>query len=488
MATRKKTATYSFLLNLRPQTVHNIVLNKLKPTGFLLSPAYDTKSILAIARELRTRQKVNLFADNGNFTLVSKICTKYTARSKVLLKKVHAIEKKNRHYLRAKELPIGIRKQFQELALAVQREAEDLCKDGESDITSQLAMNPSHLIGVEDITTACWLALNLETSYTGFTTSLFTNKNKRVCKLANARLPKLDKALRPHYYPVASANSYDTAVNAGKAFGAARLQSVSMGFGAYMADDNYNDHIVIKGKLHELGLSAPNRYTRTVLAARGFWDGYKQAVGKAPQAFHFLGLGAPIMMALVSLCAWGTREITFDATSPIKDAMQGTLYFYRPSYLKSRTRDLALRLARGDLSKWHCSCPFCKDFNAVYPIQYAKGSAWYGAAMAGSEPKVDTKDLSQGGALYDIYPILSEPKGGARRKAVDFARMNHNHWVLANITKELEKHSTNYSALKKFVSDIVSSYCATTKSEHFAKAIQVGFELSLRTRNRFWKS
>lgn len=487
MVTQKQAvkATYAFLLNLRSETADRGVLKKLKPQGFLLSVAYDTKSILKIAHELRTTQKFKLFADNGNFTLVSQICKKYAAKSKLLLTKVQKIEKRNGHYLRVGETPSELRLQYQKLASAIEKDAAKLCGTGDSEIAGQLAMNPSHLIGVEDITIASWLALNLELSYTGLALSAFSKKNKRVCQLARRRIPTLDERLQPHYYPVASAVSYDTAFDAGKIFGAAGFQCVSMGFGAYMSDDNYNDHVIIKRKIIELGMSVPNRYTRTVLAARGFWDGYLKASNTVPEAFHFLGLGAPIMMALVSLCAWGTKELTFDATSPIKDAVTGTLYFSRPSYLKSRTRDIALRLARSDLKSWHCGCPFCREFNNTYPIRYSEGHAWYKSAIRdGAETQrleVGATDLAPGGRLYNAYPILSEPMSGARRRDVDFARMNHNHWILTQITKELTKHSTSYSTLKKFVTQVVTSYCETTKSEHFAKAIQVGLELSTAT-------
>ena len=45
------------------------------------------------------------------------------------------------------------------------------------------------------------------------------------------------------------------------------------------------------------------------------------------------------------LAAWGTKDLSYDATSPIKDAVEGSLYVSKPAYLKIRIRSIAWRLA-----------------------------------------------------------------------------------------------------------------------------------------------
>ena len=89
--------------------------------------------------------------------------------------------------------------------------------------------------------------------------------------------------------------------NAGRAFGSAGLRSAAMGFGAFMADNSFSNRIVIQGRAHSLPRPLPMRYLRTALVARGFWDGWK-VTRSAPRRFHFLGLGAPIMIPLSGPC------------------------------------------------------------------------------------------------------------------------------------------------------------------------------------------
>src|SRR5207245_2102844 len=122
--------------------------------------------------------------------------------------------------------------------------------------------------------------------------------------------------------------------------------------------DNQSDFLELEGRTVSLPHRVPTRYLRTVAVARGFWDGYRAHAGASPKAFHFLGLGTPIMMPLVALCGWGTAEVTYDAMSPILDAVEGTLYTSRPAYLKVRARKVAYKLAGTPRAVWNCPCPF----------------------------------------------------------------------------------------------------------------------------------
>jgi hypothetical protein len=219
----------------------------------------------------------------------------------------------------------------------------------------------------------------------------------------------------------------------------------------------------------------PNRYLRTALAARGFWDGYRKQAGSPPEGFHFLGLGAPIMIGIAALSAWGSADLTFDATSPIKDAVEGTLYISKPAYLKIRTQKSALRLASGTGLKWDCPCPFCKDFTNKHPFDYEEGNSWYKKMKPAD---VTAADLSPDGALYKAYPLFSEPHGGELRKAVTFTRMGHNHWALEDILARLRKNATSLAKLKKHIEGVVSDYEANTSSNQFGDAVRFAYKLA----------
>jgi hypothetical protein len=397
------------------------------------------------------------------------------AEAAVLLQSVRREEKKLGRGARQGELSKALTARIAALAEKARVEALANREKREAALRKQqLAIRPTRLIGAEDTAMALWLALNLEPEYLPYARSDYKKINEKVARRAAAEIKILPGELAEGYYPVASALSYDIAFDAGEVFAAHGLKRVSMGFGAYMADDHYTDHVIIRGRLVEMTDLMPNRYLRTALAARGFWDGYRKKAGRPPEAFHFLGLGAPIMIGLVALSSWGTKEISFDATSPIKDAVEGTLYVSKPAYLKIRTQKSALRLASGKGASWDCPCPFCRDFVRKHPFDYEKGKAWYKTKPA----EAKAADLAPGGGLYSAYPLLSEPKGGELRRAVNFARMGHNHWVLQDILAALKKNTSTLARLKKHIDSVVSAYEGNTASETFAGAVRFAFRLA----------
>ena len=468
-------ANYHFAVNLREETFDASFRKWLKPWAYLLAPNRATGAQLRLAQQVR-QGKHGLYADNGNFALIGKVVKKYAGEASKLLEAVRKEENKMNRLARHGDLSKPLSSQIAELAEKANREAAIIRESGEARLQKQqLDLHPTRMIGAEDTSMALWLALNLEPEYLPYRRSDYQKINEAVARRAVAEMKKLPGELATFYYPVASALSYDTAYDAGEVFAQYGLKRISMGFGAYMADDHYTDHVIIGKRLIELKDLMPNRYLRTALAARGFWDGYRNKAGTPPEGFHFLGLGAPIMIGLVALSAWGSTDLSFDATSPIKDAVEGTLYISKPAYLKIRTQKSALRLASGTGLKWECPCPFCKDFTQKHPFDYEEGSSWHKKLKVSD---VKAADLSPGGALYGAYPLLSEPGGGDLRKAVTFTRMGHNHWVLEDIMAQLRKNATSQARLRKHIAGVVTDYEANTASERFGSAIRFAYKLA----------
>lgn len=466
---------YRFVVNLRTDTISPEYINLLPPWGYLLAPG-NASAQLRQQAQILTADGYKLFADNGNFTHINDLVQQYRDEAAVLRTQIKEEETQLGRRARSGDLSSILRRDCTQLAKRVRQSVKQLAQTGDLEIADQITLLPSHLIGVEDITLATWLALNLEPSYLNYDRSHYRRWNSSVARRARKRLKSLNGLPAENYYPVASALSYNTAYDAGRVFAQNGLQRASMGFGAYMADDDYIDHYVLGRRHIPLPVLMPHRYLRTCLAALGFWDGYRQEAGSPPDAFHFLGLGAPIMIGLVALVAWDTPLLTFDATSPIRDAVEGTLYTSKPSYLKVRTRRFAYRLASSSGREWMCPCPFCQAFTAVHPFDYAAGTNWFQSTMP---IRVTRNDLSPGGGLYDAYPLLSEPRRGSLRTEVNFARMGHNHWVLQDIVASLQASSDSRANLVAYLEDIVSRYEETTNSNRFAAAVRFAFKIAV---------
>lgn len=463
-----------FVYNLSPDTFTEANLTGNKPFGYLLAPNNATPQLSGLAAQVRARGLV-LLADNGNFALIGQVAAALRPQSRLLRGRVDAVEQALGRSVRPGELPDDLIRACFDVSVRARDLARQLAGSGESSLGGQLALDPTHLIGVEDITAACWLALDLERAYTGRRRRDWARLNAGVARRAAQRVPRLPPPLRDTYYPVASAESYDTAFDAGRIFAEHDLPRAAMGFGAFMADANYTDHTYIGRSRVDFDGRLPNRYTRTVLAARGFYDGYQASAGRPPKGFHFLGLGAPIMLPLVTLAARPGTGLTFDATSPIKDALRdGVLYVTTPAYLKIRIRKSAAWIAADPTRSWDCPCPFCQAFTHDFPFDYPAGNAWH---AADPDRAATAADLREGGGLYDAYPLFSEPPPGDRRDAVDHTRVGHNHWALEQILGKA-RAATKADRLEEHVRGVVRDYAPTTTAP-FAQAVRLGLRFSV---------
>jgi len=465
---------FRFVYNLKKDTSDAGFRERIRPSAYLLAPNNATRQLRAAAAALR-HDGLDLYADNGNYEIIGKVMNKHIAASKTLFELLQKEQKRLGRTLRGPELPASLRAGYIALANASLADVSTSTRPYERIAAAQLLLNPNCVIGVEDPTMAVWIGLGIEPDYLKKPRSFYSGLNERVVAAALRAAALLPSEVQRHYYPVASAMSYDTAFDAGKAFAGAAIPRVSMGFGAFMSDDHYTDCLEIGGKMVKLGMNVPKRYVRTVAVSKAFWKGYGD-MGKCPDAFHFLGLGAPIIIPVVGLCAWKTSDLSFDATSPIKDAIQGFLYTSQPAYMKARTYNIAFHLASGKFGSWDCPCPFCTEFVKKHPFAYRLGRTWFAKQTRSS---VVTPDLRPSGGLYKAYPLLSEPSGGVLRGEVNYARIGHNHWVIGGIFADMQKNATSLSRFTKYVRKVVDDYMKATNSKMYANAMNFVYSLAV---------
>jgi hypothetical protein len=322
---------------------------------------------------------------------------------------------------------------------------------------------------------AAFIRLNLEPEYMNYARADYRSFNRAVADNALRRLDQVASVER--YYPVASAVSYATAYDAGKIFAGKGLDNAAIGFGAFVSDRNDIDFVDIAGKRTLFPQPLPNRYVRAGAVAKGFWDGYRESAGRAPGAFHFLGLGAPILVGIASLYAWGTRLVTFDATSPIADAISGSLYTSGPTFLKIDTTAAATRLVSSSRERWRCPCPFCHAYVRKRPFDYQAGRRWWGKQRRGRE--ILQRDLKAGGGLFRAYPLLSQSAGGPLYADTRLARIGHNHWALKDITRKVRVHADTRRSLERYLDLIVSRYEKAAATDKYADAIRFLYETAL---------
>jgi phosphatidylethanolamine-binding protein (PEBP) family uncharacterized protein len=63
------------------------------------------------------------------------------------------------------------------------------------------------------------------------------------------------------------------------------------------------------------------------------------------------------------------------------------------------------------------------------------------------------------------------------RKAVSYARSGHNHWVIADVMRDIRKNGKSRRTLEKHAQHIVDLYQTATSSSYFAKAVSLSFNI-----------
>lgn len=462
---------YRFLLNLRYETLSPKLLKPLCQNNFLISPKYAKGRILNSISQLRN-SGATVLADNGYFSVLDDITGNFEERSNVIIEKITKAEKVLGHRVRNGDLNEALLNECTALALEVQKASELVTDQGLDSLKSQINIMPSHLIGAENLTVAALVKLNIEPYYLSLGREFFQNLNCIVTKQAADQLKKIPKELQYNYYPVASAMSYDNAYDAGEVFAKAGITKIAMGFGAYLSDRRKTDFVDIAGKRIEFEERLPHSYVRAGVIAKGFWDGYTNTRGKAPDAFHFLGLGVPIMIGISALFVYGTLTVTFDATSPIKDAFAGTIYIVKPSFLKAKNTSICTKLAKGIITEWDCPCPFCREFIRNYPFDYLKGAQWFQK----NQREVNDNDLNSGSLISQAYPLFSKLDNNILGKEIRLARIGHNHWILNKIMEELNNNSKDFPSLSNYIGNIVENYEKGANSSDYARAVNFLFQ------------
>ncbi len=468
-------AEYHFIFNLNDHTYEARDDGLLDPEGYLLSVHRYTPEFTGFAASLNKRFDEIIMADNGFFARIRDLIAEFEIESDLLFEQVKAFEDKIERKVRPGELPETAQAAYAELGKRIRARVYEIEKahplDFEAVLMAQSEIRPDRVVCPEDILQAALVGLNIEPEYTSLPRSFYRYRNERSGRFYRDALDQYPGEAR--IIAVASAVDYNTAFDAGRELGAAGAQDLAIGTGAYMIDNHYTDHYKTGRRTIVLERSAARRYLRTVLTAKGLIEGYKEKRGAYPRSLHFLGLGTPVMMVMTAWIARDLQEVTYDATSPIKDAVEGTLYVKEPSYIKLRTDKLAEFYMQNPQESWTCDCPYCRKYLDIYEMDYARAADWF--AKNPDKTNLKRDDLREG-ALADALPLFAMPRGGAFARDIADWRTGHNHAMLMRIMEELRAWRDE-GVMEEKIAAKLDLYMRRTLP-HFAYAIGEAWNIS----------
>ena len=430
--------SFEFVVNLRAETSRPQVRALWQPAGWLLSPAYASRGLRQVALQA-SQARQTVVVDNGNYPLIEDSADALEAVATA---------------------PRDI------LAAAIRPRAAQAVANEPARRAFQLQSGATRLIGAEELGPA--IAAKLGRSDT-FTRADIRDLNQRTTRRAVQQIQTVPAPIT--YLAVATARDYRTAYDAGTVFARAGLTGVAIGLGAAMNDRRDTTQTDALGTPTTLTRPLPARYVRSGEILRGFMDGYRQIAGRPPRDFHYLGLGAPIMLALAALFGYGVGELTADATSPIRDAFAGSVYVWEPTPLKVDAINEARRLLSYRTARWRCTCAFCRWYLAQYPFDLDAARTW--AAQSGRQ--IAETDLRTNGALQSLLPLLALSATGPTGRDTRLARVGHNHVVLDRITKRATRARTR-SGLTQWLEPVIDRYRRASRTDKYAEAVQLNYD------------
>ena len=133
-------------------------------------------------------------------------------------------------------------------------------------------------------------------------------------------------------------------------------------------------------KTVELPENLPETYLASAAIALGYAEG-----NPADTPVHVLGIGSPILIALIGYLFGHSRAVSIDSTSPIQDSARGKIYGSRSGFLKMDMYKVAA-YALINNEPYTSTTPFFREFEAAFPSNWERLRAELGVTNIG-EPK-----------------------------------------------------------------------------------------------------
>ncbi len=471
---------FHFVANLKPYTLPETTDERFD--AYLLSADY-TRGLAKLAAIVRAEERV-LVADNGNMDVLRKAGAEFAAETASIDADRRAWEQEHRRYARPKDLPEDLQGRFRGLAHRIAAWSETVTTDdfARDAVTRQLSINPSMVVGMEDLTLATMGALNVEPEYAGLPTCFYENRARRAVTFARRTIDGEFGSLRGSILGGLHGLDYDSSVLAGRIAAEAGLDGITLGMFGALTDRNYVDFRVEDGHVIELPSAVPRPYLRVIELSAGVLEGFRRA-GRPRPAFHALGVGTPILLPLLSLLGTGERYFATDSTAPIVDGWSSptiSLYVTDPAPLKYKAYQVADSWIRGGRG-WDCECPHCARFRDAHPPDLDRARQWW---RAEGEPHIEKEMLERNGPLSGWLPFLAYPADKALRTEAGLARVGHNHWALRRLELEIRKRSGNWLELANWVQGIVNAYRATPTAEGWKVAVAEAYSLARKVGER----
>lgn len=356
--------------------------------------------------------------------------------------------------------------------IAIRCENELLAQDKASIISNQMNINPDYLIALEDLTIPvlmiCGLfdpvfspkAMEIE-PFQKRSIELYTSQRKG--DFGNKE--KLDQVQKFH---VLHSYDYFSAKQGALLLKDLAPDGVAVSFGGALSSRRYIKLWNLGDRMIALPEKLPEMYLAVAAIALGYSDGNPRET-----PIHVLGVGSPILVALLGMLFGKSRAVSIDSTAPFKDAYQSTLYGSRFGFLKMDMYKVAA-YALIDNDPYTSNTPFFKNFEQSFPHDWGKMRSELG--ITSSTRVNDAVELLKGETelVEKHIPFFAKMRSGedALIQHLRMARAGHNYWILHEICNSIRERRADSEKLHKWLEYQINRYTKIA-SPKWSKALDV---------------
>jgi len=443
-----KRDSYTFISNLNDTTANEELTISLKRDGYLLSEYYTDAKFEALAKWVKQRRNL-LISDNGNFSRMKKIAETFTEAGKLLLEKAK-INGVNNAILQERKVLID--------NIATHCKTELANQDKTSIIQNQLKINPDYMIALEDLTVPVVMLCGLFDpifspkadeikAYQKISVDLYKSQENGDFG-SKSELENVRKFHVLHAYDFLSAEQAATEIEILKPDG------VAVSFGGAMKSRRWTEN----WNLGDRNIAFTEKLPEMYLAVASICLGYSKG-NPLDTPIHVLGVGSPILIALLGLMFHKSRAVSIDSTAPFKDAFQSKIYGSRSGFLKMDMYKVAA-YALINQEPYDTHTPFYKEFEAAFPHNWGKLRTELGVSSTTSVKDLALLLETEVQLVEEHIPFFAKMRAGNDPliKHLRIARAGHNYWVLNRICHSIRTRKDDVDKLSGWTNFQVNRY------------------------------
>ncbi len=443
-----------------------------KRDGYLLSEHLSNSTLVNLAHLAKKKRNL-LVSDNGSFSRMKAISSNFEEAGKSLL---NLAEEEFENQGKISQTTMLKRESLiNEIAIASENSLNSL--DLGRVIERQVEIKPDYLIGLEDFTIPILMMNGLMNSlfkpnakdikiFQKKTNTLYSNQVAG--KFGHKQsLNETFKFLVLHGY------DYTSTFQGAEQLSILNPDGIAISYGAPLRSRQFISSINFGENIELFSEKLPESYILSTAITMGAVHALK-----SDTPIHILGVGSPILIALIGQLLHHSRAVSIDSTAPFKDSNIGKIYGSRYAFLKMDMYKLAAYSLINN-TPYSSSTPYFRNFEKDFPSNWSAMRVELGV-ISSTSVKDLVEQLKSVPALVEKHiPFFSKMQSGndTMINQLRMDRAGHNFWILRNICVSIRKKIGDHNKMEKWMQYQVDRY-KSIGSKKWIKAVDVAFQFS----------